>query len=39
MENILRDVRESGFEIDKMEIEREDLEDVFLSIMTGNKSS
>jgi ABC-2 type transport system ATP-binding protein len=39
VENILRDLRESGFEIDKMEIEREDLEDVFLSIMTGNKSS
>jgi ABC-2 type transport system ATP-binding protein len=38
VENILRDLRESGFEIDKMEIEREDLEDVFLSIMTGNKS-
>ena len=39
VENILRDLRESGFEIDKMDIEREDLEDVFLSIMTGNKSS
>ena len=39
VENILRDLRESGFDIDKMEIEREDLEDVFLSIMTGNKSS
>jgi ABC-2 type transport system ATP-binding protein len=39
VENILRDLRESGFEIDKMEIEREDLEDVFLSIMTDNKSS
>ena len=39
VENILRDLRESGFEIDRMEIEREDLEDVFLSIMTGNKSS
>lgn len=39
VENILRDLRESGFEIDKMEIEREDLEDVFLSIMTSNKSS
>jgi len=38
VENVLRDLRESGCEIDKMEIEQEDLEDVFLSIMADNKS-